>query len=118
MSSSTHRTPPNTVLSSTLTEVVCCCVPIGLHELMHQRAPAQAIADKHGLETIASLALSLSDYHQLTIDVEYCTAPRPSSLGTLTGSTERYAEAYEKFKTALEESVLAGTADITFNENR
>eukprot|EP00965_Chrysotila_dentata_P036510 1214754-Pleurochrysis_carterae.AAC.1 len=54
-------------------------------------------------ETAEAPWLRLSSSHVLTIHIEHCVAPRPSRLGTVRGSAERY----ERLCTAVRDAVCS-----------
>eukprot|EP00966_Prymnesium_polylepis_P183983 4264492-Prymnesium_polylepis.1 len=65
-----------------------------------------AFAREKGMQCIDDLAnepqrLDLQSHHELVIAVEFCVAPRPSKLGSLRGSSEKYVAMYDALKDAL-----------------
>ena len=45
---------------------------------------------------------TLEPHHELVVVVEYCTAPRPSRIGSLRGSAEKYTNCFALLDEALQ----------------
>jgi len=58
----------------------------------------------------ASRHRQLEEWHDLIVHVEHCIALRPSQMGTLRGSTERYASSFALLREAVLQHVLVGSA--------
>ena len=86
---------------------------------MHDSSLLDAFAKQKGMCTIddADLEpkrLSLQQHHELSVAVEYCVAARPSKLGSLRGSSEKYESMYDSLEMALDE--LRGGGGISLRK--
>jgi len=58
--------------------------------------------------------LSLQSHHELVVAVEFCVAPRPSKLGSLRGSSEKYVSMFDALQEPLDE--LRGEGMVTLRK--